>query len=529
MKKVIYIASLCFASLFVSSCDDYLTVESPDQLTSGSFWRNESDAQAGIAAAYSQLEYYIDTWEFAEVKWPVEAYREDIINMGDDARNYPNWLELYNFTYTNGNSQFSNYWANNYKGASFANQVLEKVAGIPDENIAPTIRTQIVNEAHFLRAYYHLKLLLNWKEIIIRDKYITNQADLSKALSPRPDTWDFIIDDLKHAIALPSSYNADNLGRATSGAAYAYLGLAYLTRAYEEPEKKDEYLGEALDALNKVTGYELVKKFSSMFDASNKNSKESIFELQTSMSTANGASYRTQLHRWIGVSELWGWDEILPSTTLMNEFMKEGEIATTGRYDSRLYESVFYQCDYYNDGSGRVYGYEYNDWFVREVPKKDEAGNIIKDENGDPIMIEEAYNRPAFRKFMPTDYDALSNNRCAINIPLMRYANVLLMKAEVLNEQGHPEQAIPLINELRSVHGDMPAMKGTTQDEVREQIEHERMIEFPLENWRWYDLRRWGKLTSAMAEAGRAGFDEAKNSFYPVPLTEINSNDQISK
>ena len=79
MKKVIYIASLCFASLFVSSCDDYLTLESPDQLTSGSFWRNESDAQAGISAAYSQLEYYIDTWEFAEVKWPVEAYREDII------------------------------------------------------------------------------------------------------------------------------------------------------------------------------------------------------------------------------------------------------------------------------------------------------------------------------------------------------------------------------------------------------------------------------------------------------------------
>lgn len=97
MKKVIYIASLCFASLFVSSCDDYLTLESPDQLTSGSFWRNESDAQAGISAAYSQLEYYIDTWEFAEVKWPVEAYREDIINMGNDARNYPNWLETLQF------------------------------------------------------------------------------------------------------------------------------------------------------------------------------------------------------------------------------------------------------------------------------------------------------------------------------------------------------------------------------------------------------------------------------------------------
>ena len=468
MKKVIYIASLCLASLFVSSCDDYLTLESPDQLTSGSFWRNESDAQAGISAAYSQLEYYIDTWEFAEVKWPVEAYREDIINMGNDARNYPN---------------------------------------------DPTVRTQIINEGYFLRAYYHLKLLLNWKEIIIRDKYITSQAELSKGLSPRPDAWDFIIEDLKRATALPSSYDNDNIGRATSGAANAYLGFAYLTRAYEESDKKTEYLNEALTALNNVKGYELVKKFSSMFDASNKNSKESIFELQTSMSSANGANYRTQLHRWIGTSELWGWDEILPSNVLMEAYMKEGEIATTGRYDSRLYESVFFQCDYFNDGSGRVYGGDYDNWFCSF------------DDKNNPIPGT-SYNRPSFRKFMPTDYDGLYNNYCAINIPLMRYANVLLMKAEVLNEQGHPEQAIPLINEIRNVHGDMPAMKGTSQQEVREQIEHERMIEFPLENWRWYDLRRWGKLASALADAGRAGFNVEKNSFYPIPF---NSNDQINK
>ena len=382
---------------------------------------------------------------------------------------------------------------------------------IPDENIDSNIKAQIVNEGYFLRAYYHLKLILNWKEIIIRDKYITNQADLSKGLSSRPEAWDFITEDLKRATALPASYDADNVGRATSGAAYAYLGFIYLTRAYEEPANKTEYLRLAIEALNKVQGYELEKKFSSMFDASNKNSKESVFELQTSMNTANGANYRTQLHRWIGVQELWGWDEILPSTALMNAYMKEGEVATTGRYDSRLYESVFFQCDYFNDGTGRVYGFNYNDWF----------GN--KDENGNWVP----YNRPAFRKFMPTDYESLSNNRCAINIPLMRYGNVLLMKAEAYNEQGQTSQAIQLINEIRAVHGDMPPMTGSSQEEVRQQIEHERMIEFPLENWRWYDLRRWGKLKSTLEEVGRT-FNEDRNSFYPVPLTEINTNDQLN-
>ncbi len=179
MKSKIMIPALLLMAASFSSCEDYLTVESPDQLTSSSFWRDRSDAEAGLAAAYSQLEYYIDTWEFAEVKWPVEAFREDVVTIGSDVPNYPNWMELYNFSYTNGNSQFSSYWSNNYRGLSFSNQVVQKVAEIPDDKIEASVRDQIVNEARFLRAYYHTKLLLNWEKIVVRDHFITNQADLS--------------------------------------------------------------------------------------------------------------------------------------------------------------------------------------------------------------------------------------------------------------------------------------------------------------------------------------------------------------
>jgi len=506
MKNLIYILSIVSFLLF-SACDDYLEVNSPDMLTSGNYWRNLSDAEAGLAAAYSQLEYSIDTWSYAEVKWPVEAYREDIILMGNDAMNYPNWVELFNFSYTNGNSQVSEYWWNNYTGISLSNQVIEKVSEIPDEKINPDQRSQIVNEACFLRAYYHFKLILNWKEIIIRDKYITNQKDLNKGLSSRADAWDFIIEDLKKATALPETHSADNVGRATKGAAYAYLGFAYLTRAYEENDKKSEFLQLALDALNQVKGYSLESDFLSMFTGKNKNCSESVFELQFSMSTANGANYRTQFHKWMAASELGGWDEILPSPTLMNEYLKEGQIAETGRYDSRLYETIFFRNEYFNDGTGKVFGDEYDEVFSN---------------NGKP------YDRPVFRKFLPATPEELAQNYSAINIPLMRYANVLLMKAEVLNEMGHPSQAIPFINEIRQVHGDMPPMKGASKEEVQGQIEHERMIEFPLENFRWYDLRRWGKLPEAIQKAGRSGFSGEK-AFYPVPLTEINANDALNK
>ena len=422
--------------------------------------------------------------------------------MGSDAQNYQNWVQLRDFTFTNGNSQFTSYWWYYYHGISFANQVMTKVGAMTDAQIDAKDRTEIVAEARFMRAFYHMQLLLNWEKIVNRDVYITSSGELDKAMSERPDSWNFIVDDLQKAGAdLPQKRPADNLGRATSGSAYAYLGFAYLTMASEQPEKKTEYLNEALKAFDNVKGYELESNFLSMFNGTNKNCKESIFEIQFSMSSVSGAWYRTYLHKWIGTSAFGGWDEIAPSQALMNEFKKEGKL-NNGMYDARLYESVYFNDPYFNDGTGKVYDYDFKDW----VKDPEERDRVLQ-----------------FRKFMPPTKAALSQKHTDVNIPLMRYANVLLMKAEALNDLGRTGEAIPLINDVRRVHGNMPAMTGTTQAEVQAQIEHERMIEFPMENLRWYDLRRWGKTAEAMAAIGRTGFDKSK-LFYPTPQTELNSN-----
>ena len=100
MIQIRYITFVLLLSGILTGCDDFLTVSSPDELTSESFWRNKSDAEAGLAAAYSKLEASSDAWEFPEVFFPVEAYREDIIKPGSDAYNYPNWIELANFNYS---------------------------------------------------------------------------------------------------------------------------------------------------------------------------------------------------------------------------------------------------------------------------------------------------------------------------------------------------------------------------------------------------------------------------------------------
>lgn len=505
MKKGIYFIGLCLA-MSVSSCDDFLTVESPDQMTTSKFWRNEQDVQDAMASVYAQL-YHGDAYATSEVRWPVEAYRTDLYELGSDAINYDTWTDLYKFTYTNGNAQFSYYYQDLYRGINFANQVIEHLPKVPDSGISAERRDLLMNEAYFMRGYYHMTLLLNWEKIIIRDEYIANDSQLHKGLSERADCWDFVIGDLRKGANLPAERTSAELGRATSGAANAYLGYAFLTRAYEEPEKKDEYLTEALTALDKVTGYELVggEELVNMFNGKNKNCKESIFEIQYSKSTANGAKYNSCVHFWIASSELGGWDEIIPSQKLFEEFQKEGEIASTGRFDSRLYNTIYFKCDYFNDGTGKVIG-------VKD-------GECVA-ANYDDLFAEP---RPVFRKFTAATPEELAESRCAFNIPLMRYSNVLLMKAEVYNEQGHPELARPLINEVRRVHGDMPDMVGETQDEVRAQIEHERIIEFPLEDFRWHDLRRWGKIKDAFVGSNRS-FIEGKHEFYPIPLWEITSN-----
>ena len=506
MKKIIYICAFLLVGGLFSSCANFLEETSPDKLSSDTFWRNKEDAEKGISAVYSQLEYAIDTYGFAEVKWPVEAYREDIVSLGRDAMNYPNWVELANFTFTNGNSQVYAYWWNNYRGISYANQVIEKVPGIPEGMIEEDERKNLINEARFLRGYYYLKLQLNWEKIVIRDKYITSQADMNKGLSPRTASWDFLIADFEAATALPAAYDLDNTGRATSGAAYAYLAYAYLTRAYEEEDKKTEYLEKAVQAFDKVVGYELVSDFQSMFKGLKTNTSESIFELQFTMNDANGAFYQTCMHKWIGCSEVGGWDEILPSEMLMREFKKEGKIAQGNLYDKRLYHTIYFKDDYFNGGPGTLFG-----------------------ENTYDEVFGANNTKAAFHKYLPSTWDGMNYWSCAINIPLMRYANVLLMKAEALNELGRTAEAIPLINQVREVHGDMPPMQGSSQADVRAQIEHERMLEFPLENLRWYDLRRWGKLEEAMQKANRKNFVLDKHAFYPIPLKEINANDALKK
>lgn len=505
MKKIFYIVSfLCAFSL--SGCDDFLTVDSPD-FSTDKFWRDKTDVEAGLSAVYGQLESRTNAYALEEIRAVVETFRGDDILTGQDVNNYPEWGAIYNFTYDNENSRIKEYWMNCYNGINYANNVIYGIGKVQesDSKMNDADYNGTMGEALFLRAYFHFKLLLNWEEIIIRNEYLTSENQTHKSLSSRTDCWNFICGELAQAgKLLPSERPSTETGRVTKGAAYAYLGWAYLTRASEESDQKSKHLESAMAALNQVTGYELEEDYESMFNGTNKNCKESIFELQFTNSTADGTYHKHVMHYWLAPPQMDGWDEIRVSPMMYNEYLKEGRIADNGRYDARAYGSIIYNDPYYVEGE-HILGYNYGDIFSED----------------DEISY-------CYKKYFPTTRDDYAQDAIATNIPLMRYANVLLMKAEIYNEQNNSGQAIPLINEIRKVHGHLPAMTGSTYEEVKAQIEHERLVEFALENYRFYDLRRWNKLDIAMQKAGRKNFKAANHSFLPVPLMEIQSNNGIN-
>ncbi|RKE04109.1 RagB/SusD family nutrient uptake outer membrane protein [Marinifilum flexuosum] len=510
MKKLIYILIACVLIGFSSCDDDFMETKSPDKLTSDNFWRNANDAEAGMASAYSHLECATDYWGFAEVKFPVELYPSDLVRIGGDAYNYEDWLAIYNFNVNSANTQISSYWDIHYRGINFTNQVLENLMEMTEEQIDAAKKNELISEAHFLRGYYHFKLLLAWEKIVLRDKYPKSIPETHKALSERSACWDFIITDFEEATKnLPSSYDAQNVGRATKWAAFAYLGKANLFRAGEDSANATEYYKAAKAALAEVVGsnnYSLAPNFISMFNGTNQNSSESVFELQLSNNTDNGAWFKFPHHRWLKPKGLGGWDEIAGSDFLLSEFKKEGKVASDGRYDHRLYETLFFDDEYFNDSNNpRVYGYTFKDWWD---------------------YTSTAYDYTGFRKYLPASYDDLRAKSHGNNMPLMRYADVLLMYAEVLNELGETSTAIPHINNVRAIHGELPAMTGSDKAAVRAQIEHERICEFAMEGSRFHDLRRWGKLNETMAANGRTGVTDDSH-FFPIPESEVNSNNEI--
>ncbi|QEM11256.1 RagB/SusD family nutrient uptake outer membrane protein [Mucilaginibacter rubeus] len=508
--KTIYtkaVFTLLLVAAFAMGCKKSdLTTVNPNAQTTQTFWQNSSDAVKGINAVYGSLIIDGSYMRFSPI---VENTR------GDDATSYSPWDQIYNMGKFNMQSTgdgvlFS--WTAYYQGILRANEVLKYVPAI---NMDAELKKRVLGQAYFLRGLYYFHLADFYKNVPMPLVPAASSTDYFQKQQPQDVVWAQVISDFKSAESmLPTTYNGlspdGQVGRATKGAAAAYLGKTYLfTKKYAEAAAE-------FKSVIDMGLYSLVPNYYDNFFANNENNAESIFEVQFSRD-AGGTDLgwggdpssgwgRTSARAITFGAASFGFTDVQPTPVLYNEYLQEK--TTTGAVDPRLDVTM-----YYNKPGEKLY----NQDFATRYAGSSSLNALFchKYENGDSGQADE--------------YDW----RSGINERLMRYADVLLMYAECLNELGTTNDAYQYIQMVRNRVGlpNLATVKpGMSQAEMREQIGHERFLEFSLEGHRFDDIRRWGWLQDATKLAWLKARDPEFNTYtpgkeyLPIPLTEVQTN-----
>ncbi len=494
MKLIYQYVILLFLTVSFNSCSDMLDVDLQGEYTNSTFYKTKEQALFTINATY-QICSFTSTnnnlWVFGDVA-------------SDDAVKGGNSGDLSDITYINDfavnsdNGQIESIWKHYYEGIVRANNVIFYV---PNINMDEKLKQRIIGEAKFLRAYFYFNLTNIFGEIPLKTKPINNVEDLSIPVYPVEDIYNQIEQDLIDASAvLPTSYDAANTGRATKGAAMGLLAKAYLF------QEKWESAFENADSVE-LLGYSLMPIYSQNFQISYQNNSESIFEIQqlSDQSPALG-SY---LNQYFSPKPIGGYAFDAPTQNFVDEF----EVTQDSVVDPRL------------------------DYTVGRKGKK-----WVNGENFVPAWSVTGY---LSKKYVETKAETPIIGDGNLNFVYMRFSEILLIKAEALNELNRSAEALIPLNKVRkrarecylydtSLVGAgtipnqlLPDITNTEKSYLRNIIQHERRVELGLEFHRFYDLMRYGKNIAEQA-LSNTNFNYEQHRYFPIPQSEIDSNNQIN-
>ncbi|MFC5409349.1 RagB/SusD family nutrient uptake outer membrane protein [Larkinella bovis] len=503
MKNKIILSGVLFLGLLIGCQESDLDKLNPNGVTVDTFYKNGAELSSAVNAVYALGKANSLTsreWFF------LHDLRSDDVSAGGGQLETPR-NQLLIGSYTTDNSVAGSVWQGFYRMIHRANATIdlsEKVADIPAAD-----KARMLAETRFLRAWAYFDLVTMWGNIPLYKNYVTS-VEGALPRSPEKEVYDFIIADLKAAQeALPTTYNADNLGRATKGAAQMLLARVYLQQA--------DY-ANAKTELQKVISsgvYSLVDEYTDNFLEETEFNKESIFEINFFPAggnynwdaDGNGATSGTETVRTQEYSAI-GWRNLIPSNSLLNEFEK----TATGR-DPRFAKSFYVTGDKYN------------------LDK-----NVLTDaaQNGNSSVVDGQTIKVSWRKFSlmyKTDQSFLTGG---INQRIMRYAETLLAMAEVENELGNTAEAVKYLNMVRARKSvNMPpyptaAYPVSTKDQVFAAIVHERRVELSGEQVRNRDLLRWRKAGKLKTEPFTY-FQKNKHELLPIPQQEVDNNPKIEQ
>lgn len=507
MKKLILLLIIP-AGILITGCKKKLDIPNPNQATTEVFWQNGNDAVAGVNAVYSTLH------RGAISRWMLFYYmmRSDEGRSLSPATFIPNNTDQFLITDYNEGIAYD-VWRDLYVGIFRANQVLDNV---PDITMDAALKSRVIGEAKFLRGlfYYHLVTLWGNVPMMLKSSTPNDKPETSLAT----DVWAQIEKDLTEAATgLPISYHSStDLGRATKGSANALLAKALMQqRKFTEALVPLQWL---VDGEGKAI-YDLMPDYRDNFLVSTENNKESVFEWQFELNPSenhdddtdprsDNLNYGTSIAQFFAPPGV-GWSDGEANRWVVYEFLKE--TTASGARDPRLPVTfLFDSTDINGPDATMVYGQTFTQRYG--------TGN----------------KRVWFRKFLNDHWKNFEGYNSPNNWRYIRYADVLLMYAEALNEANQTASAYAHVDRVRERAGLLKlsiAMPGLTQEQFREQIKHERITELTGEGHRWMDLARWGDLGPALAsrDPGFANFVQPKHLLLPIPQREIDINPALQQ
>jgi hypothetical protein len=512
MKKIIIASSLAVISAGLLSSCNKLEEHPLGNLTPVSFYKTQSDAVAAVTAVYSTLSTDINN------DFPIYGRNLNLLvdNPSDNqvyspSNTNPDVRALGTATYVSTNDRVRKIYSQLYWSINKANIAIDKIPEIPAAQFLDPSHSalNLVREARFIRAlgYFNLVRLFGDVPVVLHDLTSLNVNDLKIGRTPKDSVYLQIKADLDSATLLPDTYAGVNVGRVTSGAAHALLAKVYTTH-YEWAKAKAELekvitSGTGFTNTTGNYGYDLFSKFSDAFQPATKNGKEHIFSAQFN-GTVGGFVSNQIISSFTWSTSSYTADIPADASVVEILFNVEDQRRSASFYDSLYNVSTqkWAKWPFYN--------------FLKFVDQSS-----------------------GFTAALPGSQGGNSK----VNFPVLRYSDVLLLYAEILNEiNGAPTpDAYHAINIVRgrafssySSNGnyskdayDLPS--GLNQADFRDSVFTERRREFIQESQRWFDLvRRTDKgpgqyyLDAVKSMPGNPkAAATLKDTLFPIPQTEI--------
>ena len=485
MKLKYNLIAIALLGFSFSSCSDFLEQNPQTDLSENDFYKTADDILSAVNGAYSSLQegdIYGNWYVFGEI--PSDNTRNQL------SGSVTTQNEFDQFYIDTQNSMIANFWKAAYKVINRTNTILGRIDGIE-------INTELANryklECKFIRAlmYFNLVRVYGDVPLVLKEISISESYDILR--EPKENVYNQIIADLKEAQGLPVSYSTAEDGRATQGAAKALLANVYMTlHKYAEAET---ILAEIINSgryslLENTPGSLNIDGYKNVFSPVNHNSKEGIFEIQflkggygEGSNYANNFAPENSGTNVVAVGGTGGNN--IPEMDIYNAY-EEGDLRrdfsmSLGYYDNR----------------------KNNEW------------------------VESRY----VCKFMDVPYQ---NNDASNNYPVIRYADVILMYAEALNQNGKTAEACKYLNMTRrrgfgyqTTETSPVDLQTTDKAQFALLVEQERRVELAFENHRWFDLIRTGRAVEVMKSKGFS-LNET-NLICPIPQKQIDVNPKLTQ